>query len=466
MGVAIDALVLSCYELGHQPVAAASALAFLERAGHRGVGVDLAVEPLDRLEACAEGGGVRLVAVSAPMHTALRLAARSAARIRAAFPRAHLCFFGDYAWLNAAHLLEGVCDSVIGGEAGGPLVELAGALAGDLALDGVSGLRLAGRQTAPHLERLSFPVPARDSLPAVERYARLEVGGATRTAAAIEASRGCLHACRHCPIPAVYGGRFFVVPRDVLLADVEQLVTRGVSHLTFADADFFNGPGHTMAVARAIHERWPELTFDVTTKIENVLRRRGELAELADCGCLFLVTAVESLSDDVLRALRKGHTREDVLTATRLLREAGIFMRPSLMPFTPWETLRGYLDLLAWVERDGLVDQVDPVQYSIRLLVPPGSLLLGLGSLWPHLVRLRPERFAHEWKHPDPRMDRLAHEVADLAAGAARRDEPAARTFAAIRRAAHRAAGLGVPPDLPPPRATAPAPRLTESWFC
>jgi hypothetical protein len=310
-------------------------------------------------------------------------------------------------------------------------------------------------------------VPARAALPPAERYARLETGGgAPIVSAAIETSRGCLHTCRHCPIPPVYGGRFFVVPREIVLADVAQLVAAGVGHLTFADPDFFNGPGHTLGIVRALHERWPALTFDVTTKIENVLRHGDALPLLAASGCLFLVTAVESLDDRVLGELRKGHTRADVLRAARLLREVGIAMRPSFVPFTPWETLDGYLDLLAWVAAEDLVDHVDPVQYSIRLLLPPGSLLLELDSLRPHLGPLQAERFAHDWVHPDPRMDRLAHEVSALVGAAARSGEPASATFVRVRDAAHRAAGRGVPPGRLPPRATAPAPRLTEPWFC
>ena len=44
-------LIVSCYELGHQPLAAASALGFLERAGYRPAALDLSVEGFDKLAA-------------------------------------------------------------------------------------------------------------------------------------------------------------------------------------------------------------------------------------------------------------------------------------------------------------------------------------------------------------------------------------------------------------------------------
>jgi len=459
----IDALVVSCYELGHQPVAAASATAFLRRAGHRVRAVDLAVERLD----AAPPGPVRLVAVSVPMHTALRIAVRVADDLRRLAPEAHLCFFGLYAMLNAGHLLRRVCDSVIGGEAESPLSGLADALARREPLERVAGLCLPRRPAGAHLARLPFAVPDRTALPAVDRYAKLEIGDELRVAAAVEASRGCLRHCRHCPIPPVYGGRFFVVPRGIVLEDLRRLVAAGVRHVTFADPDFFNGPRHGLAIVREAHRIWPALTFDVTIKVEHILRHRQRLPELAAAGCLFVVSAVESLSDTVLANLSKGHTRADVDEALRLLREVGIALRPSLLPFTPWERIEDYLELLDWVGREDLVDHVDPVQYSIRLLVPPGSLLLELEALRPHLHALDPATFSFDWAHPDPRMDRLQSEVAEIVALDARSAAPDAHaTFARIRSAARDLAGRAGRPSLLPARTRSRPPRLTEPWFC
>ena len=164
-----------------------------------------------------------------------------------------------------------------------------------------------------------------------------------------ESSRGCLHRCRHCPIPPVYGGRFFAVPREIVLADIRQQVEAGARHVTFGDPDFLNGPTHALAVARELHAEWPDVTFDVTAKIEHLLRHRAHLPALAAAGCLFIVSAAESLSDTVLAHLDKGHTRADILTALAATREAGITLRPTWVAFTPWTTLddhRAWLDFL------------------------------------------------------------------------------------------------------------------------
>jgi radical SAM superfamily enzyme YgiQ (UPF0313 family) len=303
-------LLVSCYELGHQPAGLAFPLAFLERAGFAPEAVDLAVEPLP----AAKVRRARLVAISAPMHTALRIAVGAARRVRALNPAAVICFYGLYAILNRESLLARVADAARGGESEEALVALA--------------TRLEGGEPpsspAPPLRRLDFPVPQRDALPALERYAAFESAGGRRLAGSVEASRGCLHRCRHCPIPPVYGGRFFVVPREIVLEDIRRQVARGAAHITFADPDFLNGPRHALEIARAMHAEFPALSFDCTAKVEHLLKHRALLPELAASGCAFVVTAVESLSDVVLHHLAKGHTREDVGRALAAVRSAGI----------------------------------------------------------------------------------------------------------------------------------------------
>ncbi|TMQ68719.1 MAG: radical SAM protein, partial [Candidatus Eisenbacteria bacterium] len=323
-------LLISCYELGRQPLGVAVAGAFLRRAGFAPAALDLSVEPFDAARVARAG----LVVISVPMHTALRLGLRAAAQVRAVNPGTHVCFHGLYAGLNAAWLMEHGADSAIGGESEGPLVALAEALtAGRPAA--VAGASVPGRVAPPHLARLDFPAPARELLPPLARYARIERDGRFDLAGSVEASRGCRHRCLHCPIPPAYDGRFFVVPAEVVLADVRHQVAMGATHITFADPDFLNAPTHALRIVRALHAEFPVLSFDLTTKIEHVLEHRALMPELAACGALFVVSAVESLSDTVLAHLEKGHTRADVFAALGILRQAGIALRPSLVSFTP-----------------------------------------------------------------------------------------------------------------------------------
>ncbi|HSF05231.1 MAG TPA: radical SAM protein, partial [Methylomirabilota bacterium] len=322
-------------------------------------------------------------------------------------------------------------------------------------------------EKALRLEKLSFVVPSRAKLPALKQYAHLERDGRLELVGYVEASRGCKHLCRHCPIPPVYGGRFFVVPGEIVLADIRQLVGAGARHVTFGDPDFLNGPRHAMTVARALHQEFPDLTFDFTAKVEHLLRHRALLPELAGLGAIFVVSAVESLSDTVLANLAKGHTRADVAAVLEAVRAAGIAFRPTWVPFTPWATLEDYRELLAFVADEGLIDHVDAVQYSIRLLVPPGSLLLDSPAMRPHLGPLVADGFYYRWTHPDPRVDQLQEAVGRMVAETADRREDAAVTFARVRALADATAGLPARPAPPPLASDRPRPpRLTEPWFC
>ncbi len=455
-------LLLSCYELGHQPMGLASPAAFLERAGFRPSCLDTAVDALHE----SQVRSARLVCISVPMHTALRLGSRIAKRVREWNPDCHICFFGLYASLNAEFLLRGTADSVIGGEYEEEIVRLAQRLnTGSKWWSMKIGSSPACRSP---LERLSFPVPQRSILPPLERYARLERGDGRFLVGYVEASRGCKHLCLHCPIPPVYGGRFFVVARQVVLEDIRRLVRLGAEHITFGDPDFLNGSGHAIRIVKLMHAEFPGLTFDFTARIEHLLLKRHLMREFAACGCVFIVSALESLSDTVLSNLEKGHTRADFFEALKIVRDAGIVLRPSLVSFTPWTTLDDYLEVLVIAEREGLLDCIDPVQYSVRLLVPPGSWLLSSPAMQPYLAELKIEDFTYAWTHPNPRMDRLCETVTAVVRSAVSDGEDPLRTVARIRRLALAERDEHIPEYamvLAKPT-TSRTVRITEPWFC
>lgn len=510
-----EILLVSCYEPGYQPLALASVAAFLIKAGYAPSCLDLAVEDLDEV-GIPRLARARMVAISVPMHTAMVLGIRVAERVRALDPSIHICFFGLYAHLNETLLRrqqgvddgDGVgvgvvppplADSVFGPECEELLVELAGALRDGrdpVATDAGRPRRSptpmttdgsAAAPTSARLRRLPFLPPARQSLPPLHRYARLLVGDERRVTGYVEATRGCLYLCRHCPIPPFYEGRFFAVPADLVLDDIGAQVAAGARHIVFGDPDFLNSAKHALAIVRRMHAAHPTVTFSFTAKVEHIVAHEHIFPELARLGCVFMVSAVESLSERVLRILDKGHTRKDVYAALGIVRGAGVSLRPTFVAFTPWTTLEDYLELCELIASQGLEHEVDPVQLAIRLLIPPGSLLLDQPELRPFLTPgpLDERSLTHAWTHPDPRMDRLYQTVAELVEEAARIGEDPAVTFARVHQEAAsldggrdaprvtgwagRASDVGAGDAasgsraVPAPR---PPPRLSEPWFC
>lgn len=447
-------LLVSTYEMGHQPLHLATPAAALRAAGHDVRTLDTSVEswtrePVDWADA---------VAFSVPMHTAMRLALRAAASVRAARPELPICLYGLYATVSQDMTLGpgGVADHAIAGEYERGLVAWADELARGSLVD-------IGRQRPEG-------APARGGLPPLERYAHLALGGEERAVGYVEASRGCLHRCGHCPVPVVYDGRIRIVPEDVVLADVAALVEAGAKHVTFGDPDFLNGPQHSRRVIAAMHERWPALTFDCTVKVEHILRHSDIWPEFAAGGCLFVVSAFETVHEETLLRLDKGHTAAEAAAAVQLLRSHGIEIRPSFLPFTPWTTVDEVADIVDFVAALDLVPNVDPIQYTIRLLVPQGSLLekslAAEGRLGPYDA----ERLTWMWTSEDPSIDELQTRLTALVEGAQTAGEPISRIYERVRQAAWTAAGRQAsgfcPPLRPVSALTERRPRLTEPWFC
>ncbi len=455
----VKVLLISTYELGRQPFGLASPAAWLRAGGADVSCLDLSQQDLDEGQVrCAD-----LIAFYLPMHTATRIALSAIKKVRALNPSAQLCAYGLYAPLNAALLREAGVSAIYGGEFEPGLAAAARAIA-------ANGHRLPPQpQPDVSLERLRFRVPDRTGLPPLQHYARLVMpNGALRTVGYTEASRGCKHLCRHCPIVPVYEGKFRIVQRDIVLEDIRLQVASGAEHITFGDPDFFNGVTHALELARALHREFPGVSYDVTIKVEHLLQHAEHLPVLRDTGCAFVTTAVESLDDRVLAILDKGHSRADFVRLVSLFRDLGMALAPTFVAFTPWITLEGYTDLLDTIADLGLVDNVSPVQLAIRLLIPAGSRLLELPEVRSIVGRFDPVALSYRWQHPDPRVDALQREIEERvqalsAAGSGRRG-----VFEHVRsllRHFLRETVTRVP--LPPPIASrATVPYLTEPWYC
>ncbi len=447
-------VLISPYEIGRQPFALAQPAAWLERDEFEVDCIDLSIEPF-QADSVIQAD---VVAVHLAMHTGARLATDLIPEIVDRNPNAAICVFGLYAPVNDEFFRSLGCGFVFGGEAESDILSLCQAVR-----DGTSLSEL--RETRVSMDKLVFTHPLRSLLPELGRYSRLTCAdGAEKTTGFVEASRGCKHLCRHCPVVPVYSGAFRVVSADVVLSDIRQQIEAGAEHISFGDPDFLNGPGHARRIIDQFQEEFPGMTWDATIKIEHLIQHEKLISRFSEQNCLFITSAVESIEDDVLEKLDKGHTAEDFRSALHLLRRLDISMQPTFVPFTPWTTLEGYLELLRQIVELELINGVAPVQLSIRLLLPRGSNLVDSDDSNEWLGPFDPEMLGYSWRHKNSRVDQLQSTVQEWVIGAQDENLERMEIFAGIWAIAHQF----IEGKVPALNRTAgrPVPQMSEPWYC
>ena len=446
-------ILINPYELGRQPFALAEPAAWLKREGFEVGCIDLSLQKLS----AEELDEASLVAVYIGMHTATRIALEALPRIMQLAPRAHFCVYGLYAPMNEILLRSLGVQTVLGGEIEPGLL----GLAQRLRIGKVSATQV---EPVVDMNKIDFVVPDRSVLPDLKRYARLELpDGNTKVVGFAETSRGCKHLCRHCPVVPVYQGKFRVVPAEVVLADIRQQIALGAQHISFGDPDFFNGPSHALKIVRALHSEFPEVTYDATIKVQHLIENAELLPELKKTGCLFITSAVESVDDRILEYLAKNHSSKDFNRVVALMRRAGIAFAPTFVAFTPWTTPEGFIRLLRRIAELDLVENVPPVQLSLRLLIPEGSYLLQLPGFRDLIEDFDPDILGYPWRHQDPQVDRLQSQVQSLIQLS--NGLPRSEVFEDIWKIAHGVFEYPVP-ALPGSKNQKSIPRLSEPWYC
>jgi len=493
----MNILLVSGYELGHQPYHLGIAASHLVEDGHRVRCLDLQVEAAENeLFEWADAVGI-----SVPMHTAARLGVEFARTLHSSYPDMPIVFYGLYAHVAVDAFVSGTAEldkrcsdpPLQVEKARGLVVGIAGEYPAALrrwavsveenGITGDSAGPLTSQVTVT-LDRQKSIVPARHLLPSLDRYARLAWDGEERLVGYVEAATGCSHRCRHCPVPIVYAGRIRKAAIEAVLEDVGWLVEHGASHITFGDPDFLNAPSFASELVSELHSAFPGITFDCTAKVEHVLRYEDLWQQLAERGLLFVVSAFETTNSEVLKVLDKGHLPEDFPRAVTILRTAGVEVRPSFLPFTPWAHSRDLLNILELCVELDLVANVDPVQYSLKLLVPKGSLLLETPELRAYLGDYDSEAMSFRWKARDPATIVLQQKVAEVASRAAMSNLSLRGTLEQIGKEILLASKETMPEDpaikisstdsdflaallsAADPEKVKSRPKLTEAWFC
>ena len=448
-------VLISPYDLGRQPFALAEPAAVFRNAKYEVECLDLSQQKLTA-EVLASAN---VVFIYLSMLTATRIAVEAMPRIIQMAPRARIAVFGWYAPVNEEFLRGLGVDAVFGGESETDMLTYAESLS-------AADEHPARHQAVVNLKRIDFMVPDRHSLPALEKYSQLIFpDGNRRVMGFTETTRGCKHLCRHCPVVPVYNGRFYAIPADIVLEDIRQQVAQGAQHISFGDPDFLNGPLHAQRIVEAMHEEFPALTYDAVIKIEHLIKYPDFLPFLRDSGCILVTTAVESVDDTILEYLDKGHTAAEFEQVVSLMKQHEIALAPTFIPFTPWTTISNYIDLLNKIAELKLIMSVNPVQLSLRLLIPSGSRILELPKQETCITDFNPASLGYTWVHRETEVDVLQENIRSWTEQAESEGLSRLEIFNGIRRIALSAAGSDEK-DVTEEQCGEPVPVHSESWYC
>ena len=254
-------------------------------------------------------------------------------------------------------------------------------------------------------------VPDRTILPSITDYSHIVDGSNNLIAGSVETTYGCKHECTHCPVPIEFKGMFKTFGTEKIITDVTNQVEEGAKHISFNDPDFFNGPKHALKILQLLNEKHPSITYDSTIKVEHILKYPDYFQELKNLNMLFVISAFETTNDHVLNILQKNHSFNDLNKAVELSLENNIDIRPTWMPFSPWTEQNDLISIIKLIENYKLRETVDPIQLTIKLLVPKNSLILKKPEMKEYLLDYDPASFSYAWKYKFPNIDNIQNEL-------------------------------------------------------
>lgn len=404
-------LLVSVYEGGYQPITLATAATALIDSGFE---VDVLDTYTDSHQIQEKIQDPQLVVISLPLFDAVHPGIEIARQVREVNPLAHVTYIGQHATIQYSRLVGKHGDSCIRGEWEKPLVALANRLSGREAyqetIPGLGSLIQlnAGQDVKPLMSRDHFKVPTRSILPPLHKYPNLQIDrllGSKQIVGSTEMARGCHHTCAYCSVFAAYGGKVILVPEDIVVEDVRNLVAMGMTHLTFIDADWFNAKHHGIKILRRLHSEFPHLSYDITTRVDHILENPEYLREMETLNVRIVTVALEFPDQKVLDAVNKEVTQQMTEDAIKFMKTTRMLLNPTFIMFNPWVNLEDIANFHEFVERAGLENIIDPIQYETRLSMYKGSPLLNLPSV--QKLKLIEHEFHVDWEHDDPRMDEL-----------------------------------------------------------
>jgi len=319
--------------MGFPPIGIMSLSAVLKQAGHECVMFDQAnpETPNEVIIDVIKKQQPVLIGLSFLSTTSYPYAKILARQIRTADAKVKLAFGGVFASLNA-QLVKLQCpevDFVCRGDGEQLLLDLLGHLDDP---EGVAGLtwmkdgKVVQNENRPmerHLDQ--WPFPDRESLPLdfVESMP-LDVPAvlSMERFTTMQTSRGCPWPCVFCDIPIFNEGKWRARSAQHVVNELTYLEAHGYGSVYFVDDHFLLQPKRIDAICKGVTDAGLSIQWGIEGRVDSVAQHL--FPAMAKAHCRTVMFGIESGSQKILDRLKKEQTLDEVRTAVKNAKRAGI----------------------------------------------------------------------------------------------------------------------------------------------
>jgi len=282
--------------------------------------------------------------------------------------KTHICVGGPHPCIYPFETLQSeFVDSVIVGEGEFSFAKLIKLLTqNQLSEDNIDGIlyklptgEIRGSNTINYIQDLNIlPHPARHLIRQENYWSILSEG---KPATSVITSRGCPYRCVFCDRPTV-GKNFRFRSAANVVDELESTARKGVGFFLFYDDTFTVNKKRVLEVCEEIVRRRLNIRWDIRARVDNI--DEEILRALKKAGCVGIHYGVESGNPEILKNLSKGITVEQVRTAFRLTKKAGIRTLAYFMIGNPGETKEQMLESIEFAK------EISPDYLHIGILTP------------------------------------------------------------------------------------------------
>ena len=257
----------------------------------------------------------------------------------------HVTFWDDYALEECPEL-----DVVVRKEGENTMLELVQRIEAGKSFTDVVGTtcrkdgKIVKNPDRPYIEDLdSLPFPARHLWP-MERFREIE------DILYLATSRGCVYWCEFCTTVRMHGRKYRMRSPKNVVDEIELLhKIYGISKFTFCDDAFTVDQPRIVALCDEILKRGLKIQWNAGTRVD--MLTKDLLAKMKEAGCITVWFGVESGTQQVLDAMKKGITPELTTKVLGWVREIGLKPVPNVILGFPGETKESAWKTIKFVEK-------------------------------------------------------------------------------------------------------------------